>query len=63
MTLPDSGIEVELVVRGQQPLTVWLADSNFGLPPTADVLVAARPDDAVPVHRGDRTLVYRRTSI
>jgi hypothetical protein len=63
MTMPATGIEVEIVVRGQEPLVVWVTDSSFGLPAIVDPLVEARPVDAVPIHRGDLTLIRRRSTI
>jgi hypothetical protein len=60
VTLPAAGAEVELVFRGEGPLELWVWDGSPGLGPAARPLLRARPDWAVPIHRGDRELVARK---
>ncbi|MDI1443033.1 M20/M25/M40 family metallo-hydrolase [Polyangium sp. 6x1] len=62
-TLPASGIPVEFVVTNHAPIEVLLVDSTPGLPPSADEIVRARPETAVPFQEGDVTLVSRRTRL
>ena len=60
-TFPDEGIEMTLVIRGDEPLEVTIVDSSFGLPPAGEVLSRTRSAGVVPIGRGDRTIVFKKT--
>jgi hypothetical protein len=59
LTLPPGGVEVELVLDGQEPVEVQLVDQRPGLPPGGERLAAARPAWAVTFQEGDTTYVTR----
>lgn len=61
--LPPGGIELELVVRGQQPFIVYVLDTTYGLPKAGEDLLEARPEDVVPISRGDLTIMHVRAEI
>jgi hypothetical protein len=63
VTLPAEGAPLELRFRGAEPVELWLWDGNPGVSPAGSALISARPETAVPIHRGDRTLVARRLVI
>jgi hypothetical protein len=60
VTLPRGGAELELRFRGEEPVELWLWDGSPGVSPAGAALLGVRPAWAVPIHRGDRTLVARR---
>jgi hypothetical protein len=60
VTLPPDGAQLELSFRGVEPVELWLWDGGPGVSPSGSALLRARPEWAVPIHRGDRTLVGRR---
>ena len=62
-TFPDEGIEMDLEIRGDQPVELTIVDSTFGLPPAGEVLLHARPADVVPIDRGDRTIVFTKVRL
>jgi len=55
--LPAEGVEVELILESEEPAEAIVADDSPGLPPEGRELIDARPDWAVPIHSGDRTVV------
>ena len=57
VTLPPRGTEVELVFAGEEPVELFVFDVQPGLGPVGAELVRARPPTAVPIGRGDRSLV------
>jgi hypothetical protein len=63
VTLPADGVEVELRFRGEDDIELWLWDGGPGIGAAGDALLRARPEWAVPIHRGDRTLTMRRLVI
>jgi hypothetical protein len=63
VTLPAAGAQLELRFRGEEPVELWLWDGSPGVGAAGEPLLRARPEWAVPIHRGDRTLVARRLVI
>jgi hypothetical protein len=62
-TLPPAGSEIEVVLGAAQPMDWYVLDRSFGLPPSGQALLAARPKSAVPIQDGDVTLVSRKVRI
>ncbi len=62
-TLPPAGVEIELELGGTEPVTAWVADASQGLPAAGRPLQEARGPAAVPVHRGDQTVVARELTL
>lgn len=60
---PLQGIEVELVVRSADPVSLIVWEVATGVPEVASSLVAARPASAVQSGGGDRTLVSMHTEL
>ena len=63
LTLPAQGSELTLVLGNAQPVDWYVLDRTYGLPPSGQALLAARPKDAVPIQEGDVTLVSRKVRI
>jgi hypothetical protein len=63
LTLPAQGSELTLVLGNPQPVDWYVLDRTYGLPPSGQALLAARPKDAVPIQDGDVTLVSRKVRI
>jgi hypothetical protein len=63
LTLPAEGSELKVVLGTTQPVDWYVIDRSYGLPPTGQALLAARPKDAVPIQDGDVTLVSRKVKI
>ena len=63
LTLPAQGSELLLVLGNTQPIDWYALDRTYGLPPSGQALLAARPKDAVPIQDGDVTLVSRKVKI
>ena len=63
LTLPAQGSELTLVLGNAQPVDWYVLDRTYGLPPSGQALLAARPKDAVPIQEGDVTLVRRKVRI
>lgn len=59
-SMPPQGVEVELVVRSQEPLELLVLDESPGLPPSGRPLLDARPASAAPIGGGDQTILFRR---
>ena len=62
-TVPPQGSEIEVVLGSTQPMDWYVIDQSFGLPPTAQGLLAARPRDVVPVDEGNMTMMSRKVRI
>jgi hypothetical protein len=58
--VPDSGMTVSLTVGAPYRFELELFARRPGLPDLADIPIAPRPDDVVPVQFGDVTVVRRR---
>lgn len=56
---PGDGIDLQLHVRGTQPVTVVLVDRSSGLPAIPGASFPPRPADSMPIHSGDQTMVRR----
>jgi hypothetical protein len=63
VSLPDAGAALELTIAGEEPLVIHLWDGSPGVGPAGASLLAARPPWAVPIGRGDRTVVSRPIAI
>ena len=63
LTLPPGGSEVEVVLGATQPASWYVLDRSFGLPPSAQPLLGARPKDAVALQDGDTVVVSRKVKI
>ncbi len=59
---PSSGVAVEIDALAD-PIDAYLIDCRDGLPDSARDLTQARGRLAVPVHQGDRWIVYRRLTL
>lgn len=62
VTLPAQGMRVEVRLGKGATLKGYVLDESPGLPPEGEALVRARGDRAVPVHDGDRTLMWSEFS-
>jgi len=58
-TGPD-GVELEVEMKGPEPVEGYLWDASPGLPEQGAPLLSARPPWAVPFQTGDRTLVVAK---
>ncbi|MEO1476135.1 MAG: hypothetical protein AAFS13_07110, partial [Pseudomonadota bacterium] len=57
-------ISLELTFPAGTPFPgMSISSYTYGLPPSADFLVAARPDNTMPVHYGDAQLLRTRFAI
>ncbi|MEA2604422.1 MAG: hypothetical protein QOF89_5414 [Acidobacteriota bacterium] len=63
LTLPPGGSEVEVVLGSTEPASWYVIDRSFGLPPSAQALLAARPKDAVAIQDGDTVVMSRKVKI
>lgn len=57
---PAEGIDVELHVRGSEPVTLVLVDRSSGLPTIPGANLPPRPADSMSINSGDQTMVRRR---
>jgi hypothetical protein len=62
VTLPSEGVLVELTFAGTEPVELHVYDVQPGVG-TDEPLVRARPEWAVPIGRGDRSIVSRRVRL
>lgn len=63
LSLPPQGSEWEVVLGSTQPADWFVFDESPGLPPSAQPLLAARPDYTVPSQDGDEVMVSRKVRI
>jgi MFS family permease len=56
---PAEGLNVEIRVRASEPVTIVLVDRSSGLPTIPGQSFPPRPDDSMPIHSGDQTMVRR----
>ena len=63
VAVPAAGVALTFVLRGSEPIVVFVADQSSGLPVAGQALLAARPASAVPSDGGDTTVVWRRASL
>jgi hypothetical protein len=62
-TLPAAGAVYDLVFRDHASVYVYVVDTRLGLGDAAAPLLRARPDSAVPIGRGDRSVVWAPVDI
>ncbi|HEX4959215.1 MAG TPA: M28 family peptidase [Thermoanaerobaculia bacterium] len=62
-TLPPGGSDLEVVLGATEPQEWYAIDRSFGLPPSAQAMVAARPKNAVTIQDGDLVVVSRKVKI
>jgi hypothetical protein len=63
LTLPPGGTEVEVVLGSTAPANWYVIDRSFGLPPSGQALLAARPKSAVSIQDGDTVVMSRKVKI
>jgi peptidase M28-like protein len=56
---PAEGLDVEIRVPASAPVTIVLVDRSSGLPAIPGANFPARPNDSMPIHSGDQTMVRR----
>jgi hypothetical protein len=56
---PAEGLDVEIRLRASGPVTIVLVDRSSGLPAIPGANFPSRPDDSMPIHSGDQTMVRR----
>jgi hypothetical protein len=49
---------VTLTFVDRKPVTIWIGEQRYGLPPDGEKLLHARPQTAVASHTGDTTIVF-----
>ena len=57
--VPPEGIEVVVRVKGNEPVTIVVADRSDGLPQELTADKNPRPPSSHPIHRGDMTVVQK----
>lgn len=57
---PPDGFSRELVVPHDKPLELDVITRSLGLPRFLSIGIPARPENVVPIHSGDQTVVHRR---
>ena len=63
LTLPPGGTEIEVVLGSTTPANWYVIDRSFGLPPSGQALLAARPKSAVTIQDGDTVEMSRKVKI
>ena len=58
---PPQGFTLMLTVPADSPLELDVIARSLGLP--AGLTIAPRPEDTVPIHSGDQTVVHRRFAL
>lgn len=56
---PAEGLDVEIRVPASGPVKIVLVDRSSGLPAVLGANFPPRPDDSMPIHSGDQTMVRR----
>jgi hypothetical protein len=56
---PAEGIALEIRAQASAPVKIVLVDRSSGLPTIPGASFPSRPDDAMPIHSGDQTMVRR----
>jgi Peptidase family M28 len=56
---PTEGLAVEIRVQASGPVKIVLVDRSSGLPALSGANFPPRPDDSMPIHSGDQTMVRR----
>ena len=60
---PPEGIEMKFTIAGANPVSAFLLDESYGLPPQGTFLRNARPAIATQIQNGDTTVVTRHVSL
>jgi hypothetical protein len=60
---PPEGIEMDFGIGGTKPVSVFLLDESYGLPPEGAFLRSARPATATQIQNGDTTVVERHVTL
>jgi hypothetical protein len=60
---PPGGIEMKFTISGTSPVSVFLLDESFGLPPQGMSLAGARPSTTIPIQNGDTTVITRHVTL
>lgn len=63
MDTPPEGIEVDFWLAKTNPVSVFLLDESYGLPPEGAFLKSARPAITTQIQSGDTTVVERRVTL
>ncbi|MFZ0923977.1 MAG: M20/M25/M40 family metallo-hydrolase, partial [Candidatus Acidiferrales bacterium] len=60
---PAEGIEMKFTLAGTNPVSAFLLDESYGLPPQGTSLSSARPAVTIPIQDGDTTVVTRHVTL
>lgn len=60
---PPEGIEMKFSLASVKPVSLFLLDESYGLPPEATLLKSARPPTATQIQNGDTTVVLRHVTL
>ncbi len=60
---PPEGIDMDFWLAGTKPVSVFLMDESYGLPPEGAFLRSARPATATQIQSGDATIVSRNVTL
>lgn len=59
----SEGIDVQFTLPGTKPISLFLLDESYGLPPEGAFLRSARPATATQIQNGDATVVSRYVTL
>jgi hypothetical protein len=54
---------VTLGFDSHKPVTIWIGEQRYGLPPEGLKLVEARPNTTIPIQTGDSTIIFRQLKL
>jgi hypothetical protein len=60
---PPEGIDMDLSLASTKPVSVFLLDESYGLPPEGTFLRRARPATTTQIQNGDTTVVERHVTL
>lgn len=60
---PSEGIDAQFTLPGTKPVSLFLLDESYGLPPEGAFLRSARPATATQIQNGDATVVSRHVTL
>lgn len=60
---PPDGVEMKFTLSGTNPVSAFLFDESYGLPPQGMSLSSARPATTIPIQDGDTTVVSRHVTL
>lgn len=61
--MPPEGIDMKFTVPGAGPISAFLVDEAYGLPPEGMFLRSARPATTTTIQNGDATVVTRQVTL